>query len=178
MKHLLVTYVNGELPPDERNSVTRHLAGCEDCRRALAAETQLAAELRARLPVLTAPTPGQLARLWPGVAARTAPGSAPSRPRVSRRLPALAPTFGMALTFGLLFALILPLLGGGNVHIAEATQPRPEATATNTAPASATVTVTTAAATPSPTAVALASPTAPGVASWDALAPTPTALVR
>ena len=169
IKVLLVAYLNGGLPRAERERVARHLAGCDECRRALAAEAQLAAELRARLPALTAPRPGQLARLWPGVAAQIARGPALRPPG---RLTALAPTFGMMLTFGLLFAVILPLLFGSHIPIAAATQAYPAATATGgdadgtadatTAPARA----VDAPATPSPTAVAQrlhASPTPPPV---------------
>jgi anti-sigma factor RsiW len=127
VKHLLVAYVHGELLPEECVRVARHLAVCGGCRRALAAEEQLAAELSARLPALATPRPGQLARLWPGIAARLARGCSL---RSSRRqsVSILAPTFGMALTFGLLCAIVLPVLLGGDVSVEVATQPRPAGT--------------------------------------------------
>ncbi len=166
IRHLLIAYLNGELPAEVRDRVTRHLAGCEGCRQALAAEERIAAELRARLPAITAPRLGQLARLWPGVATRIAPGK-PRQP--PRRVLSLAPTFGMMLTFGLLCALILPLALGSRVSVAEATQPRPVTTTATAAPADATAAVKSIA-TPSPSAVALASL----MARPPTLAPAPT----
>ena len=126
VKHLLLAYLHGELSPAERDRVAQHIRHCEACRQALAEEERLAAELRTRLPILAAPQPGQLARLWTGIAARIAPQEA-SR-RVSRRGPAtaLSSAFGMALTFGLIFAIALPLLLGGDMPSGVATQPRPD----------------------------------------------------
>jgi anti-sigma factor RsiW len=118
----LVAYIHGELPPAERKRVAAHLEQCGACRRALAAQEQLAAHLDARLPALTSPRPEQLTRLWVGVAARI------KQPPRRRSLP--RPAFGVALTTSLLCIILLPLLIGGQMSadqagVAAATQPVP-----------------------------------------------------
>ncbi|MBN1284277.1 MAG: zf-HC2 domain-containing protein [Anaerolineae bacterium] len=111
----LAAYLHGELTPAERARVMAHLKTCETCRAALAAEEALAARLRAQFSPLTHPRPGQLARLWPGIAARIANTRPPRRMRFAHRS-----VFGMALTASLLCVMLLPLLLGGRVPVSRA----------------------------------------------------------
>ena len=62
----LVAYVDGELAPAERADLESHLAGCPECREALAVEQRLSAQLAA-LPG-AAPSGDFEARFWARVA--------------------------------------------------------------------------------------------------------------
>jgi anti-sigma factor RsiW len=82
----LSEYLDGELPPGERETVASHLAACGECRRTLS-ELRLVAAAAQRL---TARPPA--GDLWAGIAGRIAAaepaegtGAEPARPR-SRRI--------------------------------------------------------------------------------------------
>ncbi len=117
---LLFACLHGELSPDERARVRAHLAECAACRRALTDAERLDARLRAEMPTLGRPHHGQLARLLPGVMART------RAPRLSALPMRRISPYGLVLTVSLLFAIILPFLAGSAPAAYDiATQPHP-----------------------------------------------------
>jgi anti-sigma factor (TIGR02949 family) len=55
VRQRLESYIDDELGPTERQSLSDHLAGCPDCSKEAAALTQLSAEIRAAAPSFRAP---------------------------------------------------------------------------------------------------------------------------
>jgi anti-sigma factor RsiW len=92
----LSEYLDGELPEDESSAVAQHVAGCAECRRALAELRDVVS--RARTVVDTAPAHD----LWPQVAWRIR-----TRRRFSFTLPQLVAA-----------SLALMMLSGGMVWLA------------------------------------------------------------
>ncbi len=68
VRPLLSTYYDGEATPEERAQVERHLARCEDCRRALAEYRAIGSDLRA-LPVPIPPA-GLRRDVWRAIEAQ------------------------------------------------------------------------------------------------------------
>ncbi|MEA2576052.1 MAG: hypothetical protein QOH93_3350, partial [Chloroflexia bacterium] len=54
VRPLISAYLDGEVTPEERRSVERHLASCEECRHVLAEYRAIGSDLRA-LPVPVPP---------------------------------------------------------------------------------------------------------------------------
>ena len=105
VEHLLSTYIHDELPPHLRARVSRHVQHCDRCYAALRREEDLARLLQAELPLLGAPSRGQLNRLLPGILAEVNPRPAPHNGFRGAG-------FALALVVTLLVALFVPTLTG------------------------------------------------------------------
>ncbi|HUP27833.1 MAG TPA: zf-HC2 domain-containing protein, partial [Chloroflexia bacterium] len=82
IRPLLSAYIDGEAAPEERGKVERHLAGCEDCRQAMAEYRAIGGSVRAMpMPV----PPANLRRdVWRAIEAREAGGRwRPTSPRTT-----------------------------------------------------------------------------------------------
>src|SRR5258708_3710954 len=98
VREQLLAYQRGQLDGDAQAQIASHLEGCEDCRRAAAAEAGLSDLLEHRLPRYAAP--GALKRrLAERVALRSAP------PKRSRRLARNMAPFASALAAAALVLL-------------------------------------------------------------------------
>jgi hypothetical protein len=72
IRPLISYYFDGEATPEERETVERHLAGCEDCRRMLAEYRTIGADIR-DLPVPLPPV-GLRRDVWRAIEAQAAGG--------------------------------------------------------------------------------------------------------
>jgi anti-sigma factor RsiW len=118
--HLLPAYVARELDPRRRMRVAKHLSNCAECRAALIRESNLARDLKATMPHIGEPRPGQLARLWPAIRAEIA-----RAPRRSGTLPfaSLMPSAGLLMAMLLMGAFGLSALFGNPAHASAAPNP-------------------------------------------------------
>lgn len=116
----LSAYLDGELRPEERHGVERHLAGCADCAAVL---TDLERVVRAARSVEDRPPAKDL---WPGIASRLGPRKGPSvipiraagaggRRRFSFTLPQLA---AAAIALVVISAAVVWLAGPGPSEVA------------------------------------------------------------
>ena len=62
---LITAHVDGELPADRQRLLDEHLAGCESCRRELAATAELKEDLD--MIQFAEPTDAELKKYWSGV---------------------------------------------------------------------------------------------------------------
>jgi anti-sigma factor RsiW len=76
IRPLISYYFDGEATPEERETVERHLATCEACRRVMAEYRTIGADIR-DLPV-PAPPVGLRRDVWRAIEAQTAGGRVPS----------------------------------------------------------------------------------------------------
>jgi anti-sigma factor RsiW len=102
-RELLLDRERGRLAPEERARVEEHLAGCEACRRAAAADGELS-RLLDQLPQYAAPL-ALKRRLAARLAASPSPSAPPSRSRGARMLR----QFAAPLAAGLLSAALVVL---------------------------------------------------------------------
>lgn len=135
VQDLLPAYALDALTPDETRAVEAHVAGCEECRRDLAAFTTVAATM-ADSVVMTTPPAALRSRILeavraePRVAGTTAPPPSPTREVPSRTV--VVPSgwaFGLAaaaavlaVVTGVLSVLLAQRLGALNAQLARMDQ--------------------------------------------------------
>ncbi len=117
MRHvarLLPAYVHGQLTKRQRDRVLRHIEDCPACSAALTREQWIARELKATMPAIGRPEPGQLRRLWPRVRSQLV-----SVPPAARMLSSM----GVLAMLALVFALSVSSLFGAPTHAIAAPNP-------------------------------------------------------
>jgi len=152
-KHLgdkLIDYAWGMMSAQERARADAHLAGCVECRTALAGHQALVSQVATAIPAMLPVTPPPHVRAgWPAIAARI-PYLRPSASTTRHGLPGLA-AVGLAMSVAVLLAVTVTVhawLGLG----------RPPLTATAFYPSSTpTASVTYSPERPSPAATPVAS---------------------